>query len=464
MLTRQLFKRAFLKTKRTRSKALRIITYFIILSALSFASISMVMSIKYALPFAHIAKGYVRFALLGLIYLSTEIYDPSFAHKAVLAPDYKLFGVSFEDCDRIEVFLSDNDIKPRVLVKLMDNKLPIHCKYPFSYQPFNEPRLAALRTKYGLDQVVASARDEFEGMFLLLSWTRSQFRRHDYQTIIPSFDALTLLDRNLRNSANEPFRIGKHYDPCSFFPRLYSQVILSMGHQPRLVHVTDTGYIGHGMVEVWSNQYNKWIAMDVELDLYYEKNGMPLNLLEIHNERYRTGRSTVRIVRGNQRSGDLSTTMAFLKKENLDIEWAINYHKYFRILDMRNDWITNNYFRGHPQRSDLSKLTFVDKSVPPIFELGPTTDNKDLFYWTLNQTEILAKKGNRWDYRLQLVFKTSTPNFKHFKVNTDLGTVFITDSPLFEWILHPGDNMINVRSVNSYGIDGVPSSVRIDVK
>jgi hypothetical protein len=441
-------------------KTLKIFLAFIIALALILTCISLTVSMKYSLPFTYVTRICARYALLSVIRLSSRLYDSESGHATVLSPDYKLHNIHFDEFDRIEVFLNRDDIKSHIIIQQMDNKLPIESKYPFDYQAFDEPRLAALRREYRLDDVVAPAKSEFEAMFLLLSWTRSRFRRHDYQPVIPDFDALAILDRNYRNSEKRPFEIGKYYDPCSFFPRLYSQIAISMGYQARLVHISDKGYEGHGMVEVWSNQFNKWVSMDAELDLYYEKDGIPLNLLDVHNERYQAKPSTIKIVRGRQNSGDVNTTMAFLNKESLDVEWVINYHNYFRILDMRNDWMTNHYFKGHPKRSDFSKLTFIDKNMPAIFEPGPVTDSKDIFYWTLDQTEILAQKidGNG---RLQLLFKTITPNFKYFKVKTDSGEEITDGNPLFMWELHPGENSISVCSVNSFGVNGVPSYIRI---
>src|SRR5207253_2059224 len=147
------------------------------------------------------------------------------------------------------------------------NEHIIYSSYPFRYQPADEPRLQQLRTQYHLDDVVAGAADEFEALVRLRNWTRSQFRRCDYQPWTKNFDALEVLNRNLRNPTQQPYVREKHLDPCQFFPLLYCQVLLSMGYQSRLVS------IGHGMVEVWSNQYQKWVTMDAELNFHYVRHG-----------------------------------------------------------------------------------------------------------------------------------------------------------------------------------------------
>src|SRR5262249_27593244 len=92
--------------------------------------------------------------------------------------------------------------------------------FRFLYQPYEEPRLHQLRKKYRLDEVIAGASCEFEQMVRLRSWCRSQFRRKDYQPWVDNFDALEVLDRKLRNEADEPLDLRKHFDPCVFFPLL----------------------------------------------------------------------------------------------------------------------------------------------------------------------------------------------------------------------------------------------------
>jgi len=38
--------------------------------------------------------------------------------------------------------------------------------------------------------------------------------------------------------------------------------------------------------------------MDTDLNLYYEKDGIPLNILEVHNERYENKPTRIKIITG----------------------------------------------------------------------------------------------------------------------------------------------------------------------
>src|SRR4051794_36349342 len=47
----------------------------------------------------------------------------------------------------------------------------------FKFDSWNNPKLAELRTRYGLEQVIAPGKDEFERQILLLDWTHHQFKK-----------------------------------------------------------------------------------------------------------------------------------------------------------------------------------------------------------------------------------------------------------------------------------------------
>jgi hypothetical protein len=204
--------------------------------------------------------------------------------------------------------------------------------------------------------------------------------------------------------------------------------------------------------------------MDAELDLHYEKDHVPLNMLDVHEENYQASLSPVRIVRGHQWSGDANTTMVHLRMEELPVEIMIKYHlDHLDIVELRNDWLTNRYFRGHPNRSEERTLAYKDPrsrimDLEHLFR--PVTSRREDFYWTLNQTEIWVRKSSPPGC-LDLVFKTITPNFDHFEIHVDGTETRQSSDDSFEWPLHDGDNSISVRSVNRFGVRGMVSTIQL---
>jgi len=437
--------------KRKKSVSIIIAIIIVVFTTIAFASI------KYGVSPLLVTKKYLRFGILSTISFSTSIYDPSEIKKIRFAPENQN-NIDYSEYVLIEEILKKENIKSWLEIRTIKNEIIKKSGFHFSYQPYNEPRLIELRKKYKLHQVISAAKDEFESMVLLRNWARSQFRRNDYQPILKNFDALTVLERNYRNTNNAPHKQGQ-FRPCHFFPLLCSQVMLSMGYQARVCQISFIGYDGHGLTEVWSNQYGKWVTMDADLNLHYEKDGIPQNLLEIHNERYTQNHSNIQVLRGIQKSGDEEY------KKEIDIDNMIQYHSYFRIADMRNDWLTNHYFKGHPRRSDQASLFWMDEKMPPIFHFYEKTNEVEDFYWTLNQTEILVKKDTKPTKTniLALAFKTFTPNFKHYEIWIDDAVKTINTDSFFTWELHPNTNKLQVCSVNQYGIKGISSYVELFV-
>lgn len=436
----------------------------LLLAAVAFLLYSAYVSYHYAVPFSTAAKDVGRQVYLESLRAVELVHEPCEVKVARVGPDEPLARA--RNYRRVEEVLPPGQaLDPaqdlHVVVEHVHNEEIVNSSRRFRYQTHDEPRLHELRRKYRFDEVVAPATTEFEAMVLLRNWARSQFRRNDFQPDLDQFDALAYLDRNWRDRG-EAHNRTIHLDPCEFFPLLCAQVLVSMGYTARLVSLND-----HGNVEVWSNQFRKWVVLDAELNLHYEKDGIPLNMVELLEENYAEKPSRVEIIRGEQTSGDENTTMVFLKLEVLPVETALKwYNAPLDVVTLRNDWMSNHYFRGHPARSDLSSLIYLDprvtETIPFSKRLRPVTARKEDAYWTLNQTEILARPlaGDEVD----LGFRTVTPNFQCFEIAVDGGTPTRSPAPTFRWHLHQGVNTISVRTINQFGVAGTESSIRLSVR
>jgi hypothetical protein len=401
-------------------------------------------SYHYDFSIIEATKSSVRYVSLSAIGTGVGLYDPTADNTihAQLGPEEMS---NFSSMSRIEQYLAKGKVSGIEIIEMKNEHIVIS-DYVFNYQP-DVPRLLEMRKEMGLDDVVAGADDELEKMIRLRQWVRKQFSRLDYQKTMAQFDALTIWGNPQRNPEKKKNWPG-NYNPCHFFPLFYSQVMLSMGYIPRVVHISYTGYDYHGFTEVWSNQYRKWISMDPDLNLHYEYEGVPQNILEVHNFRYRNNtRLKVMQVMVEPGIQPLETT------ENM-----LDYHQYVEIADLRNDWLTNKYFRGHPKRSDLATLAWKDDREPEIFRLTPATRNIEDMYWTLNQAEILVESEKCGQDSLALLFNTVTPNFSHFAIHMN-GKAFEQTSPVFVWKLQSGRNELIVYPVNSFGVHGISSRI-----
>jgi hypothetical protein len=417
---------------------------------------AMVVAYRYDVPVRDAAVSVTREVLLDGLALAVNIYDPSTVVPVRLGPGrIDTSYVRFEDAMASEGWASD---LWRVVPLEVDNARILRAPWEFRHQPHDEPRLHELRQRYGLDQLMAAAPSEFEGMVRLRHWARTQFARRHYQRKMANFDALEILTRGerLEGLVYEPDRM---YDPCHFFPLFLAQLLASVGHTARLVSVT------HGMTEVWSNQYAKWVLFDAELDLHYEREGIPLSMLELA-ETDPDDVSRLVIVASPREDGQENPTMVFLGQPSLRPGDALGMFKEsLEITELRNDWMTNHYFRGHPSRGEASTLVITPPGVNVprerqfVQRLRPHAADPSEAYWTQNQAEIHTAPVK--DGTVPLSFDTMTPNFAHFEVVVDGKVQDPVADGRFTWRLHDGENSLIVRPVNAFGVRGIASTLRL---
>ncbi len=161
---------------------------------------------------------------------------------------------------------------------------------PFLWEDFCHPHLQALRQKYNLDGVVAGANSDLERAVRLRDWVKSRWD-HEQPVTPPPWDALYFLDRTDK-------KIEAFY--CVHYSITFMQCCLTLGIPARLINLgrgicrqdTERGYgremdanapcDEHVVNEVWVDDLGKWVMMDVDFDIHYSLDGLPLNALEIH--------------------------------------------------------------------------------------------------------------------------------------------------------------------------------------
>jgi hypothetical protein len=162
----------------------------------------------------------------------------------------------------------------------------------FLWEDFNHPTLVFLREKYGLDEIVHTGKSDLERAILLRDWLKSLWD-HDQPIYSPPWDAAYILDKVTKKI---------EYFYCVHYSVAYMQLCLALGIPARLINlhrgICDAPFDGRGygkeakeeepcdehvLNEVWLDDLGKWVVMDVDFDIHYEKDEHPLNALEIHN-------------------------------------------------------------------------------------------------------------------------------------------------------------------------------------
>lgn len=399
-----------------------------------------------------VGKIAVRALALKMIEIGVAVYDPSLpATHPSLTPTVNSENgntVWVQGRDELALLLKEVLPNKKVSVVEYDNPEPVRSPVNFGYQSSLAPELIAIRDKYGLSALRNQNDDDFSTLVALANWVHKQWQHGVSGAAFfdpGAFNADMILSRA---------RQGDRFW-CHVYAMTFIQLATSLGYQARLVSLTETGYISpdmHAVAEIWSDHYRKWVVVDPDFNIWYTRNDVPLNALEIHDAMMTGATNAITIVKGEARAPeDFESRIPGLYK----------YYRYFYV-DMRNDWLSNTYFKGHPARSDGSTLFWNDDRLPPVLNLYAQISDRSVLYWDVNWTCLsFARPKAGGGGGLQVRCGTLTPNFSYFAVRRDDGTETRVGTDKFSWKLGGGVNRLVVRSVNSAGDVGVEATVAV---
>lgn len=191
-----------------------------------------------------------------------------------------------------EIVLTKHADSGQLDIALMENGVAYETVHSFNWEDFQHSTLGKVREKYHLDDVIADAKTDLERVCLLRDWVKSRWN-HDQPIVCPPWDVSYLLDHT-----------DKHIESfyCLHYSIAFMQCCASLGIPARLINlhrgINTTPFEGRGygkeydpenpndehvVNEVWLNDLGKWAMMDVDFDIHYETNQIPLNAVEIHN-------------------------------------------------------------------------------------------------------------------------------------------------------------------------------------
>lgn len=225
--------------------------------------------------------------------------------------------------------------------------------YPFLYQDPEHPKAKLLRAK--VEPVIEGISNEWEQFIALRKWVKSRWEHG--QPSVQTCDALVLLKLAEQG----------HQFWCTQYTWVYVQSCASLGMPARVVELYANKKDSHSVSEVWSNDYNKWIVMDVDYNCYYTKDGIPLSALGIHNAWLNS--ETIKIKQGG------ATTMPDPHAEH---ENLMTFYKHLFFI-FRNDFLILEPGPGFSMV--VIRPQWVDKRTKPLNVYSQVTDRvSDIYY------------------------------------------------------------------------------------
>jgi hypothetical protein len=332
---------------------------------------------------------------------------------------------------------------------------------PFSLREddFHHPRLELLRRRERLDDVVAGARTQFETIVRLRAWARRQWES-GADFYYPPWDAVEILDL-ARQHDNRGF--------CAQYAVVFLQACQSLGIHARYVDLP-----GHFTVAVWSDDYDRWVAMDPTNDIHFERDGLPLRGRDLYRAYWEDNvRGIVEVdSRLNRKAiarADLSDYRLYsigLSANQLSRPVEVRINGESRTLTCAPDYRTYPKIGRDEVVVAADFLSWRAKEFGASMPERPETTDPDDFRESLNQTTLLPATERVRDRFMKVVLlKNNSPTFKDFLVRSDESVDWIAaPSPTIKWLLHPGMNRLSARVETSFGWRGQVSGISLFYK
>lgn len=338
----------------------------------------------------------------------------------------------------------------------------IRSRLPWKTFAYDDSLVANLREQYNLESVVTGAQDEWQAQLKLNHWVHSRITNGT-----PTVEASHALEI-LKHAAQ-----GKEFW-CTYFAITYIECALALGWQARKLgldryhEAEGLGSKHHGAAEIWSNQYRKWIYIDPQSDLHFEKGAIPLSAWEIRAEWLKNGGVEVDHVVGVPPDTVLENPAVVWWDLPDEDETALFFWIYY--ADNARKWDEEGASRFiFPQDSANAGLTWYQNDYSKnesrlhtgyLKNLFLPTDRIEDVYWTAAVVEANLAGTER--NRIFLSLESYYPDLESFEASFDQNAWQKVEDPAkLIWPLTKGENSLALRTRNIAGVTGPETTVRL---
>ena len=331
-----------------------------------------------------------------------------------------------------------------------DPVLPVRYERPAA-------RLDQLRTREQLDAVIAGAASEFEAILKLRDWVSAQFP-DGVPDPYPAWDAMVVLDE---------IRAGRTGGFCAQFSQVLLQSLAALGVPARYIEIGPRDNpMNHFPLEVWSNDFDKWVLVDADFILHYERNGVPLSAAEAHDAYVSGQAGAVTVVEGVRAPGHPSSS--YFPERTLELYYYVRYPlKADHVsapneaaFDRLNDAIELLDSRTIPWERSPFTSPFVANEVLT----RQSTSSPALVDAPINQLWVTPRVSDAAEVTVDLA--TNMPNVAYAEyrlVNAQgvAGPWRRHYAATFVWRVGSGDRALEIRAVNARDVAGPVSAVSL---
>ncbi len=346
-----------------------------------------------------------------------------------------------------------------------DNPPVAYSSLDWEWEKWDRPEFRELLERENIAEVIAGSRTDFDAQVKILDYVAKKWKwtlpRHNF----PAWDALSVLERvdNLGAGGN-----------CITVNNTIGGICMALGWQARLINC-----VGHEVIEVWNDDYGKWVVLDGSFDpdnentyQYDAETAEPLNMLEMHRmylDYYFPGQTIDWMKDYTHYQTILEDKPSPVRRGSLTQEKPSRDTGFicaaFMRLVPRNNW----YEKPHPRPLNHGStwwpwdgyVNWYDDQTPPKRQYSHHTDRPRDMWPDLNTVKVDAVSGFGND-RLFLRFETYTPNFSHYEIDVDDTGWEQLSGERWTWLLQSGRNTLRVRAVNKLGAQGKPTVIKLN--
>lgn len=383
------------------------------------------------------------------------------------------FGPVLSDCDP----LTENDSVTAAArgrefeVKVLSSQDMLEC--PSSQLPFNHEWLGHDRVKKFRDHLPFKVTPDVS-LFDLSQKVRN-LTKHG----VPQFSEINTDPLEYLQLANEEFDLN-----CRYFSVIYETSARMAGYTTRLISLSKTGdHRDHAVSEVFAPQFGKWILIDCDFNISYQREGIWLNAHELHS----AWREVASLVRSLIRQKvavpkiadevhkltkislvELGSASAELRRTNMygQSPTGMNLEFFEYVLyQIRNDYLSASYPPGHPTRTTEYYLDLKSQLAPPaVAPEAKRIANYDDLYWSVGRTGIGAMSiCGEESPTIEIQLSTWTPNFQCFEYRLDQSEWTRNSNSRISFACPDGIHSLEARSVNLAGLRGEPATLKFQV-
>jgi len=319
--------------------------------------------------------------------------------------------------------------------------------YPIYFEDLNHPSLMRLRDVLALDLIAALANSDIELAVLVKDAILDTLPvGNPIREYHPIYDPNDML---YDASIDGDFL-------CHHLATMYIQSLASIGIVSRGINVLNRPGDGHALNEVWIDDLQKWVAVDLYNDAYFVFGDVPLSALELMGIVDEGFDSTVVAIRGTAGNAIHDSTM-FRRLAPYFKNLAFMHRTDFRTLESIPHW--------HPRRNHVFTDVLWGASEPREYvHYVQRTTNLDAVYFPLNQVHVRFDTSRIQENYLGFVFDTETPWFNSYIVSINDSIQCSVRKNYWAWeIPKKGSHELKFQARNAADRTGPETIVKVTV-